>query len=1127
MAENFHTINEKLSKLRQNFARFILSKSIIRVLILLIIAFFALAVVEGFRYLDSEVREIILFLYIGLGITFLAIPFVYYILIRKNKIHKFNDYQLAKMIGKKYEDIRDSLFNVLQLQKMSERESKGFSNALILQSIKKIAEEIEPYSFEDVIPCYELKKSVRSLLLVLLCIVVFFVISPQFYISATERLLHPEKDYPIPLPFTISSISGSFGILGSDSTNILLSVKGKKPDNINLSLVYPDFSRTEVITVGPSDTVKFSLKSVKENIIYEGFVENHSPFRPWRRISSGFDTISVINRPEIISVEAVINYPNYTGMKPEVQKSNNTDFYVIPGTVLKLRANSNKELSAGYLRFKNINKVPLSINNTTAYAEIYITQNDQFEIFVEDKNGVSNINPIKYNIRIYPDTYPMITLLSPTGDIDLTENMEIPLGIRISDDFGFSKATISYRLIKKYSESSLEEFETIFPLYDTQLTLQELYYTWDVSNLGLGPEDAVEFKINIYDNDEINGPKKSSTKSVAARFPSLNDLFVGINQQQNEIYESGEEILSQLESTKEILEEISLELLKDPNITWEQKTQLEQEIKKTKQAGEKLSELANEIEGIIRSSEENQLFTKETLEKFIKLQEAFQNIMTPELEEAMQKLQEALEKMDPDEVQKALKNFSISQEQFAQELDRMLEIFERVKIEQSVDELVKRLEDLSRRQEILNKELNDTNSDDIGKMEKLAEEEKSIYNDTKILEDLMERTKKDMSQFPLMPDEQLQEISEQMQEMGLLEDLKNSHESLERGEKLNAQQSSQRAQLNLSALAKMMQNFRQEFNKQSMEEVLTDFRKVMNKTLQISKEQEELSTNVRNIPRQSDQIIDTAIEQQRIQENLSKIIQDLIALSTKTFAISPRIGQQLGKASVSMRESISQMEERNPQKAAQLSSQATVALNMTAMELMSAMNEIEQSGSPSGFENYIEQLQNMAGQQQGINDETQLLAIGPNSNPTAALKELAARQQQVKKSLEQLQKEIMESTKQSGSSLEGIAKDMEEVINDLKNNRILQRTIERQQRILSRLLDAQKSLRTQGYEEKRRSQTGENIVKESPSSLPRNLGEKQSYLRKNLEKALQEGYSKEYENIIRQYFELLSKEGTE
>jgi len=118
------------------------------------------------------------------------------------------------------------------------------------------------------------------------------------------------------------------------------------------------------------------------------------------------------------------------------------------------------------------------------------------------------------------------------------------------------------------------------------------------------------------------------------------------------------------------------------------------------------------------------------------------------------------------------------------------------------------------------------------------------------------------------------------------------------------------------------------------------------------------------------------------------------------------------------------------------------------------------------------------------------------------------------------------STKQSGD-LGGVAKDMEEVIKDLQNNQVLRRTLERQQRILSRLLDAQKSLRTQDFKEERQSKTGEQIVRISPDGLPADLGERHTLLRENLEKALRDGYSKEYESLIRRYFEELSQETVE
>ncbi|MCK9484963.1 MAG: hypothetical protein M0R34_11440, partial [Candidatus Marinimicrobia bacterium] len=213
--------------------------------------------------------------------------------------------------------------------------------------------------------------------------------------------------------------------------------------------------------------------------------------------------------------------------------------------------------------------------------------------------------------------------------------------------------------------------------------------------------------------------------------------------------------------------------------------------------------------------------------------------------------------------------------------------------------------------------------------------------------------------------------------------------------------------------------------------------------------------------------------------------------------------------------------------AARSANQATTALNMTALDLMMSMEELQQSGSASGFESYLEQLQKMAGMQQGLNEETQMLGLG-SPGDQGTLQQLAARQQRIRQSLEKLREEMQQgsSTKQSGD-LGGVAKDMEEVIKDLQNNQVLRRTLERQQKILSRLLDAQKSLRTQDFKEERQSKTGEQIVRISPDGLPADLGERHTLLRENLEKALRDGYSKEYESLIRRYFEELSQETVE
>ena len=317
-----------------------------------------------------------------------------------------------------------------------------------------------------------------------------------------------------------------------------------------------------------------------------------------------------------------------------------------------------------------------------------------------------------------------------------------------------------------------------------------------------------------------------------------------------------------------------------------------------------------------------------------------------------------------------------------------------------------------------------------------------------------------------------------------------------------------------------MQQFQADFNSEQMQQLMGDFRKVIYKTMQVSQNQEQMSREIKRTPRQSEKLMDVAVRQQQIQQNLATVIADLIALSEKTFGLSPKVGKGLGQAAGAMKDAIRQMEERNTSAAAQSANRATAAINRSALNLMNAMNDLQQSGSASGFEKYMEQLQKMAGQQQGINDETQMLGMGKGGQQQA-LQRLAARQQQLRKSLEELQKEMEQSSDQTGD-LGGIAKDMDEVIKDLQQNRVLRKTLDRQQRILSRLLDAQKSMRTQDYKKERKSVTGEDISRKSPGELPADLGERRTIIRENLEKALKEGYAREVENLIRQYFELIS-----
>ena len=78
------------------------------------------------------------------------------------------------------------------------------------------------------------------------------------------------------------------------------------------------------------------------------------------------------------------------------------------------------------------------------------------------------------------------------------------------------------------------------------------------------------------------------------------------------------------------------------------------------------------------------------------------------------------------------------------------------------------------------------------------------------------------------------------------------------------------------------------------------------------------------------------------------------------------------------------------------------------------------------------------------------------------------KQMGTKKSLNELIKEFNNSSNINTESLNGIVDEINKVISNLKNNKYDRTTYDRQQKILSRMLDNQKSITKRGEKEKER-----------------------------------------------------------
>jgi hypothetical protein len=354
--------------------------------------------------------------------------------------------------------------------------------------------------------------------------------------------------------------------------------------------------------------------------------------------------------------------------------------------------------------------------------------------------------------------------------------------------------------------------------------------------------------------------------------------------------------------------------------------------------------------------------------------------------------------------------------------------------------------------------------------------------------------------------------------------MENARRQLQQGNPREARGQQQKVQSALNEFEKQLEQTKGIMQQRMQQQLMSAFQKIMQELLDLSGQEENLKNESQTLDPSSQRFRENAQSQQQIIEDLGKLAGTLGQMSKKTFAVTPKMGKAVGQAFAQMTGAIQSLENRNGQEASDRQHNAMTALNDATRQVQQAMENATQGGQ-GGLGSLLQQLGRMAAQQQGINTQTQDLNSGEGltQEQAAQAARLAAEQAAVQKSIEQLSAEAKQSSEKQKllGDLDRIAEDMTEVVRDLEQRNINPATVQRQERILSRLLDAQRSMRERDYEKRRRAETGREYQRSSSSELDSSTVAGTSRMMEDLRKALEQGYAKEYQELIKKYFEEL------
>ncbi|HNW59246.1 MAG TPA: hypothetical protein PKI62_06195 [bacterium] len=1019
---------------------------------------------------------------------------------------------LALRLGRCYPQLQDRLANAMQIADLAPAARAALSPELIRAVTDSLATLFAAIDLQAHLERAPARRACRRLAAAAGLVLAAWGLFPRTISTGLERTLFPGRENTA-LPLLQVSVSPGDATILRGAPVTIRAWSGSLLGG-NLALELDRFGRRErmEMTRGRGDTFTCFIPALRDSLAY----------RIWQQKSASRSYhLRIADLPMIRSLQLRVTPPAYSHAEAFELEENIGDVSALKGSHIEWRAESNTPVVTAALRFSSSAPLPLEIKDRRLSTHFSLRAEETYFAELEDAGGLRSDNPILYHLRPLPDQYPFVRILAPEDEVTLHEDMSLPLLIQAQDDYGISAMTLAFQVAGDTTAAiDSSRFRRLpLPLLRPQAASTTVSYTWDLSPSPLLPNEVLLYFVEVRDNDSISGPKSARTALYRARFPSIYELYEEVSKSQDQTIAALQENYQKSLELKSRLDDLAQQLKRTEELTWQKKQEVGEALKEQEQLLQELQKGADQLEEMVRTLQDNQLLSSETLQKYTELQELYRDIMTPELQQSMAKVAEAMQKIDPEELRKALETHKLSEEELNKNLDRTLALLQRLKMEQQLDQAIRMTEDLRQRQEEISRQGQQPAQE---RRDPPEAAQKALQQDLSRLEESLAAMEQAMSGQPEMPQQQVAAARAALDQAGVKQEMQAMAQALREGQSAQMQSSAGQIESGLQQAQEQLQQAKDALTGAAARRAMQAMQRGTRSLLTLSQMQEDLMRTATGLPATSARVPEAAERQQQLSSSLDRLIDDLYGASKESMAITPQVGNALGQARQAMQKALQGLESRELGQAGGQQGQAMAGLNDAVLQLDAAMQSMMQGGgSGMSMSALMQQMQNLADGQGGINAETLgLSGLGQSLSlaQQAAMSRLAQQQGQIRKSLAQLAAEAAGIQDLPGD-LDHLGGEMEQVEKDLAAHAPDRQTIERQNRILSRMLDYQKSMRQRDHSQERKAETGKNYPRTTPAALPRDLGQSRDQLQQDLLRAKQEGYARDYLELIRKYFE--------
>lgn len=1056
----FTKITQKLRQFSLKFYTNELIRGSILFLSFGILYLFFTLFIEYFLWLKPLSRTILFWIFIFVEL-FLLTKFILFPIFKIVGLKKGISFEEAsKIIGNHFPEVEDKLLNILQLQQQSNQSD------LLLASIDQKSAALQPIPFVKAIDYSKNKKYLKYGLIPIFIWFLSFISGTNGALTKSlERIVNYKTAYSPPAPFSFLLISKNLQVVQGNDVTIAFKIIGSLlPEEVKI--VFND--QQYFMQQSGNTTFLYTFSDVKENIEFNleanGFESNSFQ-------------IEVINAPIINNIFLDIKYPNYIGKTNETIQ-NAANITVPEGTKIIWKVSTLNTDKIIFIENELRNNFSKISSDNFHFSKI-ISKPFNYQISSSNKN-LSDFENLQFSVNVISDEFPTISVVS---NIDSISRGTAQFAGQISDDYGLKKLQLVY-----YDEANSQIKKTIdIPI--SADNIQTFFYQFP-NGINLTEGKNYELFFQIFDNDGVNGSKKSTSKVFQYRQKSSDEIEEELLIEQKNTIQNLEKSVQTQKREQKQLETLQQDLQQKKNTNWNDQKKIENFIKRQEQYKEMMQRQTDKLqENLDEKKEQNQSLQ----DKKEALKERIQELKNSEKQQKLlDEIQKMAEKLNKEDLVEKAKELAQQNKQQQRSLEKTLELVKRFYVEQKTMQIASKIEELSKKQEAVAKDSTNANS-----------KQKEIKKEFQEIEKELEEIKKDNEK--LKDPMELPDVDNESEKIN--EELKNAEENLEKTESSKAKKNQQKSAQKMKEMSAKMQKSMLDMQGESMEENMDDLRKILENLVIFSLEQENLMKKFNQISTSHPDFGSALKKQNEIKKYFEHIDDSLYVLSMRVPTISTKIQNDLSTTHYNLDQSLDNFAENRFSQAISNQRYVMTATNNLSDYLSNVLNNMKQNmsmqmkqgkGKSSDFSlpDLIKKQEGLSkkmedgmkkGQEKGKGNESgdekgeqkngQKNGQGEGNKNDDLNGELYEIFKQQTKLRQQLQDAINEneSDKPGGNNANKALKTMEELENEILEKGFNKEVLQKMQQLNYELLKLDKAALNQGKENNRKSNTNQII----------------------------------------------------